>query len=312
MIDDFLSGSNEGPLKNHSKSNNSLTLWSRCRISAGKLNINIQGAMSEISIFADDASTSNPRNVAAYLHRHRRKVHSNILKSLPDQGKVARCLQTCHFYSANNWSFNGTGMQFCDWRFIHHARTNTLPTNDVKNRWSDASPTCRQCHSPANSETLPHIICHCKPNMTAITDRHDRVLKRLVNAIHKGEVTIDKTIPGTPGLNRPDIVVREGNKVLIIDICPFKSDDNSLSNAAQRKVDKYNYLIEHFANENKVAKVFGFVVGALGAWYDGNEKVLDELLISNYYRTLFCKLCCTDTIRVSRNIYVEHLSGVPQ
>jgi hypothetical protein len=87
MIDDFLSGSHEGPLKNHSKSNNSLTLWSRCRISAGKLNINIQGAMSEISIFADDASTSNPRSVAAYLHRHRRNVHSNILKSLPDQGK---------------------------------------------------------------------------------------------------------------------------------------------------------------------------------------------------------------------------------
>ena len=79
--------------------------------------------MSEISIFADDASTCNPRNVAAYLHRHRRKVHSNILKSLPDQGKVARCLQTCHFYCANNWSFDGTGMRFCNWRFIHRART---------------------------------------------------------------------------------------------------------------------------------------------------------------------------------------------
>ena len=91
--------------------------------------------------------------------------------------------------------------------------------------------------------------------MTAIADRHDRVLKRLVNAIHKGEVTIDKTVPGAPGLNRPDIVVRDGNKVLIIDItCPFESDENSLSNAAQRKVDKYNYLIEHLPMRIKSPK----------------------------------------------------------
>ena len=149
--------------------------------------------------------------------------------------------------------------------------------------------------------------------MTAITDRHNRVLKRLVNAIHKGEATIDKTVPGAPGPNRPDIVVRDGNKVHIIDItCPFEGDDNSPSNAAQRKVDKYNYLIEHFANENKVAKVSGPAAGALGARHDGNERVLDEPLISKYYRTLFRKLCCTDAIRVSRNTYVEHPSGVPQ
>ncbi len=148
--------------------------------------------------------------------------------------------------------------------------------------------------------------------MNTITARHDRVQNRLTNAIFNGEVSIDKVVPGAPGINRPDIVVREGNKVIIIDVtCPFENDDTTLELAAQRKVDKYSYLIEHFAKENKVAKVFGFVVGSLGAWYDGNERVLDKLMMLKRYRTLFRKLCCADAIRISRNIYVEHLSGVP-
>jgi hypothetical protein len=145
-----------------------------------------------------------------------------------DQGKVARCLESCRLISTNNWSFDGTGLRFCDWRFIHRARSNTLPTNDVKSRWSDASPVCRRCHSQNVNETLPHIICHCKPNMTAITARHD-ILNRLTNAIHLGQVTTDHVVPGAPGINRPDIVVRSGNKVTIIDVtCPFENDDSSL------------------------------------------------------------------------------------
>jgi hypothetical protein len=82
--------------------------------------------------------------------------------------------------------------------------------------------------------------------------------------------------------------------------------------AAQRKVNKYHYLIDHFQQQNMDAKVFGFVVGSLGAWYNGNEDVLDDLQINKTYRTLFRKLCCADAIRGSRDIYVQHLTGVPQ
>ena len=312
IIDDFLSGSQEGSLANHQ--NSSITLWSRCRISCRALNISIHDVMGQnISISIDDSTTGNTKKVASFLHHHTKLKYANELMSLKDQGKVARCLESCRLISTNNWSFEGTGLRFCDWRFIHCARTNTLPTNDVKSRWSDASPVCRRCHSQNVNETLPHIICHCKPNMTTITARHDRILNRLVNSIHLGEVTIDQVVPGAPGINCPDIVVKSGNKVTIIDItCPFENDDCSLEMAAQRKVNKYEYLVDHFQKQNQDAKVFGFVVGALGAWYNGNENVLDELQINRRYRTLFRKLCCADAIRVSRNIYVQHLTGVPQ
>ena len=213
-------------------------------------------------------------------------------KSLPDQGKVARCLQTSHFPSTINWSYEGTGLRFCDCRFIHLARTNTLPTNDVKSRFCVAnSPTCRKCHSPSVTETLPHIVCHCLPNMTSITARHNNILKRLSDAVHRGSFAIDQVVPGVPGNNRPDLVITENNKVSIIDVtCPFENDQDALRSAAERKVQKYNYLVDHFRSLNIQAKVFGFVVGPLGGWYDGNEKAMDELHMSKRYRTLFRKL----------------------
>ena len=193
MIDDFLSGSQEGALANHQNSSN--TLWSRCRVSCRALNISIQNATENISISMNDSTTESTNTISSFIHRHTKIKHANTLMSLKDQGKVARCLESCRLDSTNNWAFDGTGMRFCDWRFIHRARTNTLPTNDVKSCWSGTSPVCRRCHSPNNNETLPHIICHCKPNMTAITARHDRVLNRLVNAIHTGEVNSRPSSP---------------------------------------------------------------------------------------------------------------------
>jgi hypothetical protein len=314
-IDEFLSGSLHGDLNNHSSCNNSQTLWSRCRISARALKVKVNSAIENITISVDDfKSSSNQKGVASYLHRFMLKKHAEDLKSLPDQGKVARCLQTSSFPSTNSWCYDGTGMRFCDWRFIHRARTNTLPTNDVKSRFSNGnSPICRICHSPENTEPLPHIICHCRPNMPSITKRHDSVLQRLSNAINCGSFTVDKIVPGAPGINRPDLVITENNKVTIIDVtCPFENDDSALSSAALRKEEKYNYLIDHFRTLNKQAKVFGFVVGPLGGWFPGNEKVLDEIYMNKRYRTLFRKLCCADAIKGSRNIYVEHLTGVPQ
>jgi hypothetical protein len=103
------------------------------------------------------------------------------------------------------------------------------------------------------------------PNMPSITKRHDSVLQRLTNAVHRSTYTVDEIFPGAPGINRPDLVITENNKVTIIDLtCPFENDDSALTSAVLRKEEKYNYLIHHFRTLNKQAKVFGFVVGPLG------------------------------------------------
>ena len=101
--------------------------------------------------------------------------------------------------------------------------------------------------------------------MVSITARHDAVLKRLADEIKQGDVVIDQVVPGALGEDRPDIVVRDGNKALIIDVtCPFENGKSALSVADYRKKEKCNYLIDFFATQNVRAKVYGFVVGALG------------------------------------------------
>ena len=149
--------------------------------------------------------------------------------------------------------------------------------------------------------------------MVTITARHDAVLKRLADEIKQGDVVIDQVFPGAPGEDRPDIVVRDGGKALNIDVtCPFENGKSALSIADNRKKEKYIYLVDFFATQNISAKVYGFVVGALGGWFPGNEKVLNEIGMSMRYRTLFRKLCCSDVIKGSRNIYVEYHTGVQQ
>ena len=181
------------------------------------------------------------------------------LKSLPDKGKVTRCLQIFSFPSTNSWCYNCTGMHFYDWHFIQRARTNTLPTNEVKSRFSNGnSPTCRNCHSPDNVETLPHIICHCCQNMPSITKRRDSVFQKLTNAIQRDTYTVDQVVPGAPHNNHPDLVITNNNKITIINItCPIENDDSALTSAARKK---YNYLVDHFRSLNIQAKLFGFVV----------------------------------------------------
>ncbi|GFY59520.1 hypothetical protein TNIN_363341 [Trichonephila inaurata madagascariensis] len=50
------------------------------------------------------------------------------------------------------------------------------------------------------------------------------------------------------------------------------------------------------------------VVGSLGTWDPANDTALHRLGISRKYATLMRKLICSDTIRWSRDICIEHLT----
>ena len=159
-IDKFLSGSNDDGLHNHSQAGNSQTLWSRCRKSAKSVGVSIAKSRSSPVVHNHENASCTSKSVASFLHRLCLSKHTESLKSCPDQGKVARCLHSSKSFTSNNWMYDGTGIRFCDWRFIHRARLNILPTNDVKSRFfNDNSPTCRRCLNTSVNESLPHIIC---------------------------------------------------------------------------------------------------------------------------------------------------------
>lgn len=256
-----------------------------------------------------DSGPALAKQASQFLHFHVQDQYASTLLSLPDQGKVARALSADTFANGSTWQYNGLNIRFKDWRFIHKARLNCLPLNHIKSRWSNASPKCRRCNS---SETLPHVLCHCRPNMVNITTRHNKIVDRVSNAIRFGTVTTDSTVEGSNSLLRPDIVIEEGNRAIIIDVCcPFDNDVDALREAEQRKLTKYEGLKRHFVDSGKQCEVFGFVIGALGTWYPPNEVILRKLGMSKSYRSLFRKLCCSDAIQGSNDVYRSHL-GIPE
>ena len=245
------------------------------------------------------------KDTCRFLHNVARDTAASKLYDLRDQGKTPRSLQTDRFANGSSFLYTGLNIRFKDWRFIHRARLNCLPVNTVKSHWSDADPTCRHCSEP---ETLPYVLCHCSSNMPAITTRHNKIVDRLTAAVRVGSISTDKTVQDSGSSVRPDIVIETPEHVLVIDVCcPFENGEEALEEAVARKEVKYEHLKGHFESLGKHCDVFGFAVGALGSWHPGNERVLTALGMSPRYKNLFRKLCCTDVIQGSTDIYRQHL-----
>ena len=283
------------------------SLWTRTRRATKHLTITINVPDTTLPTitapsYADEVEA---KDVCRFLHNLEREREGNLLRDLRDQGKVPRALHADKFANGSSWHYTGLNMRFKDWRFIHKARLNCLPTNAVKSRWSDCNPSCRHCEA---DETLPHVLSHCATNMPAITERHNKVVDRLTNAARSGTITTDQTVQDSNSPVRPDIVIIDHDQVLIIDVCcPFENGEEALDEAVARKEIKYQHLKDHFEASGKSCEVFGFAIGALGAWHPDNERVLNALGMTPRYKNLFRKLCCTDVIQGSTDIYRQHL-----
>ena len=131
------------------------------------------------SIVLESGRRCKASDACFQLHRFSQECSSKRLLALPDQGKVARALISDSFASSSSWIYSGLNLRFSDWRFIHRARLNVIPTRQNINRWADdENPLCRVCNT--DPETLPHILCHCPTNMLKIRERHNLIVDRLL------------------------------------------------------------------------------------------------------------------------------------
>ena len=282
------------------------SLWTRTRKAARNLKVSFRmNDLTAPTIASGDAGPANSKQACYFLHNLIQDQYADALSELNDQGKVARALYHDQYANSSSWQFTGLNIRFKDWRFIHKARLNCLSLNAVKSRWSDTSPKCRHCPS---TETLPHVLDHCTTNMVLIRQRHDKVIERLTNAVRFGDITTDRCVAESGSRLCPDIVITEGNQVSVIDVCcPFENGAEALAEAELQKVEKYLEIKQHFLSLGMQCNVYGFVIGALGTWHPNNEQVLRCLGMTRSYKNLFRKLCCTDVIQGSTNIYRQHL-----
>lgn len=154
------------------------------------------------TIFDDDFDQVKSPQVTSFLHRLAQQRYSDVLTSQEDQCNIARCLAENIYGNGSIWHMTGLKIRFKDWRFIHSARLNVLLLNANKSRFSHTSPICRHC---TQSETLSHVICHSRPFMTQIQDRHNAIVDRLVNATRCGKITTDRAVQQSNLRLRPDI-----------------------------------------------------------------------------------------------------------
>lgn len=255
-------------LENHSRASNSATLWSRARIAARSLKVSFMNATSDDpTITSDGEKFAKPKASSSYLHRYCQDQYATGYKQKRDQGKVARAISnTTNMPPAPHGSTTVQGCGFA----IGDSSTEPVPTPSPLTPTKAAGPTPYQPVANVVTTTKP---CHCPPNVTAIRERHNKIVQRVSKAIHRGTVALDQQISDGPNRDRADIVVRDGNRVTIVDVvCPFENDTNARQDAAQRKVTKYEYLIPFFEQQDLRAKG----VGSLGSWHPENEAVLNE------------------------------------
>lgn len=305
LISKYLSAVSDPRLDKLSYSTHS-SLWSRVRLACRRQRVTfVFSDTNPPHVSADESEGILSKQISVFLHRLVQQRSASDLMSLADQGKVARCMAGDQYGNGSSWHMNGLNIRFKDWRFIHRARLNLLPLNANKSLFSRTDPTCRHCNHP---ETLPHVVCHCRPQMTQIRDRHNKIVDRITNAVRFGEIRTDRAVKESGLRLRPDIVVKEENEVLIVDVtCPFDNDVNALSDAAEHKFLKYQPLKEHFIARGFKCEIYPFVIGALGSWYKKNELLCSKLGMTRRYKSLFRKLCCSDAIQGSCHIYRLHL-----
>jgi len=143
--------------------------------------------------------------------------------------------------------------------------------------------------------------------------RHNAIVARVKKAASTiFEVLSENQVLGNQSL-RLDLVLKKGPNIYIVDVTiPFDNRLEAFKAAANEKRVKYEQLRAEMADSyNCTAVVIPFVVGALGSWDPGNDPFM-KLLCSRSYATLMRKLCVSNTIAASRDIYIEHLSKVRQ
>jgi hypothetical protein len=309
----YLNGSMDG---NFDESTDLTNTWTRLRSATRRLktkvnvrwheaNKQLQLLLNGSRLAAKHAENALRKAVQGYFRQR--------LLNKPDQGKVHAV--TSVSTASNHFMRDGDFTRFAEWRFIHRARLDCVPLNGTK-RFGSGDKRCRRC-GHAN-ETFPHVLNHCKPHFAAITRRHNAILDRLAKAykpLPQTTVRLNQAMPGFDDGLRPDLVITNNTEkwVTIIDVAsPFENRYAAFEAARNEKMTTYDHIARKLRQDGFEVYLDAFIVGALGGWDPANERIIMRLRLGHNYCRLMRRLMCTDAIKWSRDIYVEHVTGTRQ
>ncbi|KAK8742630.1 hypothetical protein OTU49_001595, partial [Cherax quadricarinatus] len=291
------------------------TLWSRARDASGRMGVtwSYNSDSRTLGLACGDSSLGQRHRwiVARTIRNHHRCSRDVTLQAKPDQGKVMQVV--ARERASSHFMREGTYTTFADWRFIHRARLNMLPLNGARRYDMGGDRRCRRC--PAQLETLPHVLNHCWRHSATMTQRHNALVARIKKAAQgRGWrlISENQRVAGALDTGRPDLIITKDGDALMIDVtCPFENGPEAFTEARLRKEEKYAELAAELRQNYHRVTVEAFIVGSLGSYDPANDRLMKRLA-SRKYQKLFRRLCVSDTIKWSRMIYTEHITGARQ
>ncbi|XP_049266791.1 uncharacterized protein LOC125756315 [Rhipicephalus sanguineus] len=178
------------------------------------------------------------------------------LQDKPNQGKAMACVAAdpanSHFMRCGRYT------RFKEWRFIHRARLNLLlPLNGTRTWVPAADKRGRRCGATTPSSRLKKA------------------------ALGRFTVIGENQQVGVPGL-RPDLVPARVEEAPILDVCcPFDNRMQAFQEARRVKEEKYVPLQLHLLRQFERVSVEAIVVGCLGSWDPGNDRVCRSFLVAS-------------------------------
>lgn len=235
--------------------------------------------------------------------------HRKLLKK-PDQGKVLEV--SSRDPASNHFLRNGNDTRFSDWRFIFRARLGVLPLRSCI-RIPGIEKKCRRC--TYKQETTAHVLNHCQTHSRNWNNRHRSVIDNIIDAMDdetRTNTRIERTVPGSGSLAKPDIVIIDENSKIasIIDIaCPFENRYEPFTQTRTHKKEKYAHLVNFLTEQGYKTNCDALLVGSLGSWDPANKTAMSLLNINKRKINKLKRTIVSKVIRFSRDIYVEHVTG---
>ena len=264
------------------------------------------------TITADDRAS-----VITALHQAVGLAFFGAWKALPNQGKTAALISADPSALAPFDRFSG--MRFCDWRFLHRARLNLIPTNAVKASFTPGIPAhCRVCGY--DQETLPHVLGRCWTHSALLQRRHNAIQDAVVGALPDDEagtreVLVNARPSAFASTERIDLqlINRDSRRVVLVDFkTPFEAGPEAFATASQRNADKYATLAHAYRRLGFDTSLHTICVGALGSWDPANSRALRSLGVPASRVRGLRRTICRKVLHLSRNMWVQHCTGVPQ
>ncbi|GMS90242.1 hypothetical protein PENTCL1PPCAC_12417, partial [Pristionchus entomophagus] len=138
------------------------SIWTTARTATRRLSATIPISWtsphrSGIPFLSLNGSPLSPLRVQATLTNALRDHFYSTLIGKRDQGNTYR---TSHLPTPSNyWVKEGNFLRFCDWRFIHRARLNLLPVNDVHCPFDNGTGAIERAHETKCNKYEP-IVSH--------------------------------------------------------------------------------------------------------------------------------------------------------